>query len=329
MVRPAYAALLHERIHCFHILEAGALYSVGWNAYGQCGTGDCEPVRSPRRLDALSTAFPIRSVAAGEKHSLAVGSQGEVWGWGLNRYGQLGLEDDVPRLEAWESSELSKESDVHFKAEDFVHSTPQRLQSLTRDGVQAKSVFSGWNYSIVLTEMGQLFSFGWGMYGQLGQGDLTNEFLPRPIDFASETGDVDAGDYDDDDEDIVDCACGLWHAVAITESGKVYTWGYGKDGQMGHGTNKGSTVPQLVTALKDVRATQVCCGTRHTAILTDQGELYAWGFNAFGQVKSLEPSGEGEPVEGVNVLWPTKVPSLPSGRADRVWAGPWTTFALC
>lgn len=76
-----------------------------------------EPVRSPRRLDALSTAFPIRSVAAGEKHSLAVGSytfphssvcprlildcatgQGEVWGWGLNRYGQLGLEDDVPRV---------------------------------------------------------------------------------------------------------------------------------------------------------------------------------------------------------------------------------------
>jgi alpha-tubulin suppressor-like RCC1 family protein len=135
-----------------------------------------------------------------------------------------------------------------------------------RDDVQAKSVFSGWNYSIVLTEMGQLFSFGWGMYGQvgsssispmrccvrsgsahglvhfkshdrvagqLGQGDLTNEFLPRPIDFASETGDVGAGDYDDDDdEDIVDCACGLWHAVAITESGKVYTWGYGKDGQV-------------------------------------------------------------------------------------------------
>lgn len=127
-----------------------------------------------------------------------------------------------------------------------------------RDGLQAKSVFSGWNYSIVLTEMGQLVSFGWGMYGQvssssispvwclrsshdrmdgqLGQGDLTNEFLPRPIDFtpASETGDGGAGDYDDDedDEDIVDCACGLWHAVAITESGKVYAWGYGKDGQV-------------------------------------------------------------------------------------------------
>lgn len=38
----------------------------------------------------------------------------------------------VCQLEAWESSELSKESDIHFKAEDFVHSTPQRLQSLTR-----------------------------------------------------------------------------------------------------------------------------------------------------------------------------------------------------
>jgi hypothetical protein len=43
----------------------------------------------------------------------------------------------------------------------------------------------------------------------------------------------------------------------------------------------------------------------------DQGELYAWGFNAFGQVKALEPSGEGEPVEGGNVLWPTKVPITP------------------
>jgi alpha-tubulin suppressor-like RCC1 family protein len=57
----------------------------------------------------------------------------------------------------------------------------------------------------------------------LGHGDLNNEFLPRSIDFAAE-GEVE--------EDIVDCACGLWHVTAITESGKVYTWGYGKDGQV-------------------------------------------------------------------------------------------------
>jgi alpha-tubulin suppressor-like RCC1 family protein len=97
---------------------------------------------------------------------------------------------------------------------------------------------------------------------------------------------------------------------------------------MGDGTDKGSSSPQLVVALKDERVTQVCCGTRHTAVLTgkslqhllphtaslvltslappkDKGEVYAWGFNAFGQVS---PLGDGViSGEGSNVLVPTKV----------------------
>jgi len=127
--------------------------------------------------------------------------------------------------------------------------------------MQARQVFSGWNYSMILTKTGQLLSFGWGMYAQLGHGELANEFIPRPITFHS--------DGDEEEEDIVDCACGLWHTVAVTESGKVYTWGYGKDGQMGDGSNKGSSVPKLVSALRDVACVKkVCCGTRHTVVLT-------------------------------------------------------------
>jgi alpha-tubulin suppressor-like RCC1 family protein len=68
---------------------------------------------------------------------------------------------------------------------------------------------------------------------KLGHGDLNNEFLPRPIDFDHQDQD-DAADAVDEDEDVIDCACGLWHAAAITESGRVYTWGYGKDGQVRH-----------------------------------------------------------------------------------------------
>lgn len=70
---------------------------------------------------------------------------------------------------------------------------------------------------------------------KLGHGELSNELLPRPIDFtADELNDADECEDEIvlEDEEIVDCSCGLWHAAAVTESGKVYTWGYGNEGQV-------------------------------------------------------------------------------------------------
>jgi hypothetical protein len=51
--------------------------------------------------------------------------------------------------------------------------------------------------------------------------------------------------------------------------------------------------------------------------------VYAWGFNAFGQVS---PLGDGISGEGSNVLVPTKLSLMPPDQASGVWAGPWCTF---
>lgn len=90
------------------------------------------------------------------------------------------------QLREWERFELNKESEHHFKEADFVHLAPQLLDTLIRyatrailapqppysghrDNILVKKVYCGWNYSIVLSQLGQLFSFGWGMYAQVCQ----------------------------------------------------------------------------------------------------------------------------------------------------------------
>ncbi len=90
---------------------------------------------------------------------------GEVWAWGCNRYGQLGLEEDAPKLLLWERAELLKDSEQPFQEDDFVHPAPMLLTSLC--GIRVLGVKCGGSFSMVVSESGQLFSFGWGMYGQV------------------------------------------------------------------------------------------------------------------------------------------------------------------
>ena len=71
--------------------------------------------------------------------------------------------------------------------------------------------------------------------------------------------------------------CGCHHTVGITRDGNMYSWGYGFDGQLGHGKRNDVGVPKLVTtSLIGKRVVHVACGGRHTAISTNEGELYTW-----------------------------------------------------
>ena len=61
---------------------------------------------------------------------------------------------------------------------------------------------------------------------------------------------------------------GRGHTVVLTDDGKVYTWGRGDDGRLGHGDNGWKFVPRLVEDLRDKKVRQVTCGSYHTAAVT-------------------------------------------------------------
>jgi len=86
---------------------------------------------------------------------------------------------------------------------------------------------------------------------------------------------------------------GLYHAAAVTEDGRLYTWGYGKDGQCGHGDRAiHSPIPRHVSSLSQ-RALSVSCGDGHTAVVCEGGSLFIFGRGRDGQL------GRGDELESV------------------------------
>lgn len=81
-------------------------------------------------------------------------------------------------------------------------------------------------------------------------------------------------------------AAGLWHTVCISTTGDVYSFGGNQFGQLGTATDQAETYPRLLEAssVENVNAKIISCGARHTAMVTDTGEVFCWGWNKYGQL---------------------------------------------
>lgn len=66
-------------------------------------------------------------------------------------------------------------------------------------------------------------------------------------------------------------------SMAIVDSGEVYVWGYNGNGQLGLGSSGNQPTPCRVAALQGIHVQWVACGYTHTLVLTDEGQVYAWG----------------------------------------------------
>ncbi|XP_072649972.1 LOW QUALITY PROTEIN: secretion-regulating guanine nucleotide exchange factor [Canis lupus baileyi] len=234
---------------------AAALLAWGANSYGQLGLGHKEDVLLPQQLDDFCKPECIRRITGGGGHSAVVTDGGSLFVCGLNKDGQLGL----------------------GHTEDVLYFTSCR--SLL--GCPIQQVACGWDFTIILTESGQVLSCGSNSFGQLGvpQGPRRC-VVPQAIELLRER--------------VVCVAAGLRHALAATASGTVFQWGTGL-ASSGRRLCPGQTLPPFLTAkepsrvtgLENSKATCVLAGSDHSASLTDAGELYVWGSNKHGQLASL------------------------------------------
>ena len=106
--------------------------------------------------------------------------------------------------------------------------------------------------------------------------------------------------------------------MALSDDGKIYTWGKGEGWKLGHATEEHVRFPEMVEALQDKRVVAVSLGVGHVLALTEEGEVYAWGKNENKQVcDSLE----------LYVQQPRLVESLRGQRVVGVCCGPAQSFA--
>lgn len=124
-----------------------------------------------------------------------------------------------------------------------------------------------------------LYSFGSdNCEGELGQGDLIPRLSPTIIDSLRTAG-----------EKIVAVDCGFKHAICKSSLGRVYTWGWGGRGQLGHGTLNSENFPRLLnfaTSMKN-KAIQVQAAFRCSLILMEDKKIYWFGTSGSIKQQSL------------------------------------------
>ena len=204
------------------VTSTGALWTWGEGSYGSSGHGDTENQFVPRRVEALA-AKRVVQVAAGTYHRVAVMSTGELWSWGYGSFGQLGHGDQQNQL------------------------VPRRVEALAAERVV--QVAAGPYHTVAVTSTGALWTWGSGRNGQLGHvgrngqlghGDVftENQLVPRRVEGLATSH-------------VMQVAAGVHHTVAVTSTGELWSWGSGRDSQLGHGHTQELRVPARVETLKD------------------------------------------------------------------------------
>jgi hypothetical protein len=150
---------------------------------------------------------------------------------------------------------------------------PQVVKALSKQRI--KHVRCGWNYTIALSHNGDLFSWGLNQQGQLGVGDKNDRVIPVEVEAMRVP---QKGGRSDRVIKALELACGGRHVVVVTTIGRVFAWGWNRNGQLGLGHTSDCTAPALVGGrLHNLRVTQVAAGWRHTMVLTENYQLFAWG----------------------------------------------------
>ncbi|MBN1448706.1 MAG: PKD domain-containing protein [Bacteroidetes bacterium] len=136
------------------------------------------------------------------------------------------------------------------------------------------------DHSFLYAQNNAAFSWGRNVFGQLGDGTLTDRYSPVQIGTEANWASI--------------CGGGM-HSLAIKKDGSLWAWGYNMQGQLGDGTHDRRTSPVQIGTETNWAA--VSCGYEHTIALKSNGTLWAWGYNGAGQLGDGTTSNKSTPVQ--------------------------------
>ncbi|XP_061683885.1 RCC1 and BTB domain-containing protein 2 isoform X1 [Syngnathoides biaculeatus] len=223
------------------------VFGLGTN-YSSClGLGDLQSTIEPRRIDILCGKKIVSLSYGTGPHVVIATSDGEVYAWGHNGYSQLGNGTTI-------------------------HGLIPALVSTNLQNKKVTEVACGSHHTIALTTEGEVYAWGYNNSGQVGSGSTANQPTPRRVSSCLQS------------KVVVNIACGQLCSMAVLDNGEIYGWGYNCNGQLGLGNTGNQQTPCRVAALQGVKVIQVACGYAHTLALTDDGFIYSWGANSYGQL---------------------------------------------
>ena len=242
--------------HTSAIKTDGSLWTWGYNPYGQLGDNTTVDKSSPVQTVAGGTNW--KQVACGYYHTSAIKTDGSLWTWGNNNYGQLG-----------DNTNTAKSSPV---------------QTISA-GTNWKQIACGGYHTTAIKTDGTLWTWGYNSQGQLG--DNTTAWRSSPVQTI-------AGGTN-----WKQVACGSGHTSAIKTDGTLWTWGYNGYGQLGDNTIVSKSSP-VQTIAGGTNWKQVACGSNHTSAIKTDGTLWTWGYNYSGQLGDNTQVNKSSPVQTIS-----------------------------
>ncbi|MCL1882932.1 MAG: hypothetical protein FWF81_04170 [Defluviitaleaceae bacterium] len=267
----------------FAIRSDGILYAWGANHQGVLGDGTFNHRYRPARIidEAVYVTSGAQGMSPVSNHAMVIRSDGSLWAWGFNGYGQLGdganvghltpveVMDGVLAVSAGYGYTMAIRSDNSLWAWGRNEGrlgdgsiTNQYNPVWIMDDVTVVS--AGFDHTLAIRNDGSLWGWGNNWDGQLGDGTTRVQYT-TPIRIM---------------DDVFAISTNREHTLAIRNDRSLWAWGNNRDGRLGNGSTVNQPTP--VRIMDDVIA--VSAGAVHAMAIRTDGSLWAWGNNSHGQL---------------------------------------------
>jgi alpha-tubulin suppressor-like RCC1 family protein len=303
------------RFHTGAIRNDGALFMWGAGSSGRLGVGDTLDRSSPTQVGTSSWT----SVSAGFTHTTAIYSDNSLYTWGVGNVGQLGNNSTsiarsnpvqvdssswtnistgwyhtlgvvgTTNLFAWglgTRGELGINSTISRSTPVGVNATIRKF-SPTQIGTSSWTMVSSFSHNAAIRSDGYLFTWGVNLDGQLGLGDRINRSSPTQVGISSWSLTSAGGN----------------HTMAIKTDGTLFTWGRNAYGQLGISTGIGLPSRSSPIQIGFDNWTKVSAGLNHSMAIRQDGGLFTWGRNDFGQLGLNNRVNRSSPVQVGTSSW--------------------------
>ncbi|MBI3233425.1 MAG: T9SS type A sorting domain-containing protein [Bacteroidetes bacterium] len=294
-----WVALSAGNEHNIGLQSDGTISTWGSNNNGQLGDSSTTNSNSPIKL--TTNLYIWINVSGGYHHTVGLKSDGTIWSWGYNTYGQLGLGDTAYRYSPvqigkdnkWVSVIAGSSHCIGLKSDGTLWGWGRNVYGELGDGsitnrdipVQIGtdndwiSMTAAPAFTLAIKSDGTLWAWGFNPFGQLGDGTTTQRNSPVKI---------------GSDDTWVSISADGPRTLGLKADGTIWGWGDNTYNEIGDSTNVNQKSPVKIGLHKDWIG--VLAGQFHSFAIKSDGSLWAWGYNNNGQVGDSTLTNKPYPV---------------------------------